>query len=61
MTMKMTPSVRSTIREVLEKHHMPASPMMREIATRTVRESLRDEHGIVVRMKTLLRVMERVA
>ena len=58
---KITPSVRSTIREVLEKHHMPASPEMRRVATRVVRESLRDDHGIVVRLKTLLQIAERVA
>jgi hypothetical protein len=62
MTMtKITPSVRSTIREVLEKHHMPASTEMRMVATRVVRESLREDHGIAIRMKTLLRIADRVA
>jgi hypothetical protein len=62
MTMtKITPSVRSTIREVLEKHHMPASTEMRMVATRVVRESLKEDHGIRIRLNTLLRIAERVA
>lgn len=58
---KITPSVRSTIREVLEKQAGGASPAMRRITASVVRESLRDDHGIFVKMKTLLQIAEGVA
>lgn len=61
MKTKLTPSVRSTIREVLEKHHLPASPEMRAIATREVRDNLAEDHGIHIRLKALLQYAERVA
>jgi hypothetical protein len=40
---------------------MPASTEMRAIATREVRDNLAEDHGIFVRMKTLLMIAERVA
>jgi hypothetical protein len=62
MTMtKLTKSVRATIKDTIEKAGMPASPEMRAIATRVVRQTLAEDHGIVVRLKTLLKIAERVA
>ena len=58
---KLTKSVRSTIKEAIEKAGMPASPEMRAVATSVLRESLAEDHGIVVRVKTLLRIVKRVA
>ena len=40
---------------------MPASPEMRAVATSVIRQTLAEDHGIVVRLKTLLRIVERVA
>ena len=58
---KLTKSVRSTIRDTIEKAGMPASPEMRAVATSVIRQTLAEDHGIVVRLKTLLRIVERVA
>ncbi len=58
---KLTKSVQSTIRDTIEKSGMPASPEMRMVATRVIRQTLAEDHGIVVRLKTLLRIAERVA
>lgn len=58
---KLTKSVRSTIRDLVEKQGGGASPAMRRITASVIRESLHDDHGIVVRLKTLLRIVERVA
>lgn len=58
---KLTKSVRATIRDVIEKGSMPASPEMRMVATRVVRQQLAEDHGIVVRLRTLLQIAERVA
>lgn len=57
---KLTKSVRSTIRDLVEKQGGGASPDMRRITASVIRESLRDDHGIVMRVKSLLRIMERV-
>jgi len=56
---KLTPSVRSTIRDVVEKQSDVLSPEMRFIAFSTIREHLRDEHGIRVRLNTIRLIAER--
>lgn len=57
---KLTKTVRSTIREVVEKHCDAGSADMRAIAVAVARDILRDEHGIRVRLARLLRIAERV-
>ena len=58
---KLTKSVRSTIREVVEKNCTAGSPEVRRLTTSVVRDLLREEHGIRVRLTSLIRFAERVA
>jgi hypothetical protein len=58
---KLTKSVRSTIREVVEKHCVAGSAEVRVLTASVVRDLLREEHGIRVRLASLIRFAERVA
>lgn len=49
--------VASTVKEVIAKiAGQASSPEMKWIAHRIVREHLRDEHGIVIKLKTIERI-----
>lgn len=58
---KLNKSVRATIKDTIEKAGVPASPEMRRITTSVIREMLREEHGITVRLKTVRDAMSKVA
>jgi hypothetical protein len=57
---KLTPAVRATIRDVVEKQSSHLSPEMRAISCSTIRDHLRDEHGILLRTCTIRRFTERL-
>lgn len=58
---KITKSVRSTIRDVVEKNSGAGSSDMKKITCSVIRDLLRDEHGIRVRAATILTMMVAVS
>jgi molybdopterin biosynthesis enzyme len=57
---KLTKSVRSTIKEVIQKQGATGSAQVRDINTSVIRDLLRDDHGILIRFKTLRKIAEQV-
>lgn len=56
---KLTKSVRATIKDVVEKQEMPGSSEMIGISAQVIRDHLREDHGIFVRIKTILQIAQR--
>ena len=58
---KLTKSVLATIKEVVQKQGGAGTPEFMDIATSVIRDLLRDEHGIRIRLSTLRKISARVA
>lgn len=54
------PVILATILDIVEKHAAEGGEEMRAVSAATIRELLRDEHGIVVKTKTIISVMMEV-
>ena len=58
---KITKSVRSTIKDVVEKQGCTGSHAMRGISAATIVQHLRDEHGIKVDADSIIKMMDEIA